>query len=201
MKGTLYAGLAALLVFAMPVVAQEVRNEISVQGTGFFTKDSNGQGVSRTATKSGGFTAGYRYHLNRWLSADANYGYARNSQRYFSGTGQARVQSGVHAITGDVAVSLPFSISKFSPYVLGGGGGLIFHPTGNFGGSVPGADTQAKAAFLYGGGADYLLSSRFALRAEYRGFVYKDPDFSVSGLKTDSWTHTAQPSAGIVYRF
>jgi hypothetical protein len=39
------------------------------------------------------------------------------------------------------------------------------------------------------------------LRAEYRGFVFKDPDFGVRSLDTDSWTHTAQPSAGLVYRF
>jgi hypothetical protein len=39
------------------------------------------------------------------------------------------------------------------------------------------------------------------LRAEYRGFVYKNPDFGLASLKTDSWTHTAQPSAGIVFRF
>lgn len=157
--------------------------------------------MSRTTTKTGGITAGYRYHLNRWLSADANYGYDRNTQKYFSGFGQSRVQSGVHAFTADLALNLPFSFKKFSPYVLGGGGGLLFHPTGKFGGTVPGADTQAKGAFLYGGGADYSVSRHFALRAGYRGFVYKDPDFGISGLKTNSWTHTAQPSAGIAYKF
>jgi hypothetical protein len=39
------------------------------------------------------------------------------------------------------------------------------------------------------------------LRGEYRGFVYKDPDFGIKGLNSDTWTHTAQPSAGVVYRF
>ncbi len=43
------------------------------------------------------------------------------------------------------------------------------------------------------------LAQHFTLRAEYRGFVYKDPDFGIGALNTDSWTHTAQPSAGIVY--
>jgi hypothetical protein len=41
----------------------------------------------------------------------------------------------------------------------------------------------------------------FSLRAEYRGFVYKSPSFNLASLKTDAWTHMAQPSAGIVYRF
>jgi opacity protein-like surface antigen len=182
-------------------MAQEVRNEVSVQGTGFFTKDSSGDGISRTTTNTGGLQIGYRYNINRWLSAEANYGFDRNTQRYFSGFGENRVQSNVHGVTADVVVKLPFHISRFSPYALAGGGGLIFHPTGNGGGAVPGADTQAKGAFLYGAGADYALTRHFSLRAEYRGFVYKDPDFGLQGLKTDSWTHTAQPSAGIVYRF
>jgi hypothetical protein len=49
-------------------------------------------------------------------------------------------------------MNLPIRISKFSPYVLGGGGSLIFHPTEN-GSSVLGADTQAKGAFLYAASA------------------------------------------------
>ncbi len=49
--------------------------------------------------------------------------------------------------------------------------------------------------------ANYALTQHFSLRAEYRGFVYKNPDFGLAALNTDSWTHTAQPSAGIVFRF
>jgi opacity protein-like surface antigen len=190
-----------MLIFTIAAMAQVVRNEVSVQGTGFFTKDSNGKGISRTTTKTGGLEVGYRYHINNWLSAEANYGFDRNTLKYFSDAGQSRVQSDVHGVTADVVVNLPLHLSKFSPYALAGGGGLIFHPTGNGGGFVPGADTQAKGAFLYGGGADYDLTHRFSLRAEYRGFVYKDPDFGLQSLKTDTWTHTAQPSAGLVYRF
>jgi hypothetical protein len=40
-----------------------------------------------------------------------------------------------------------------------------------------------------------------SFRAEYRGYVYKAPDFNLASLNTDAWTHTAQPSAGIVFRF
>ena len=194
--------LASFFIFVtFTASAQESRSEISLQGTGFFTKDSNGQGISRSTTNTGGLLVGYRYHFNRWLSAEANYGFDRDTQRYFSAAGASRVQSDVHTATADVVVRLPFAISRFSPYVLGGGGSLIFHPTGNAGGLVPGADTQAKGAFLYGAGVNYALTKRFSLRAEYRGYVYKDADFGIRGLNTDSWTHTAQPSAGIVYRF
>ena len=199
MKRSLFVTSASLLLFTIAGFTQEVRNEVSVQGTGFFTKDSSGNGVSRTTTNTGGLEVGYRFHINRWFSAEANYGFDRNTQKYFAVAGESRVQSDVHGVTGDVVVNLPFHFSKFSPYALAGGGGLIFHPTGS--GSVPGADTQAKGAFLYGAGADYALTRHFSLRAEYRGFWYKNPDFGLQSLKTDTWTHTAQPSAGFVYRF
>ena len=193
------AGLVILI--SLGATAQEQRSEISLQGTGFFTKDTNGQGISRTTTDTGGFLIGYRYHFNRWLGAEANYGFDRDTQKYFSAGGFSRVQSDVHAATADVVISLPFAIHRFNPYVLGGGGSLVFHPTGSAGGFVPGADTQAKGTFLYGGGVNYALTKRLSLRAEYRGYVYKDADFGIKALTTDSWTHTAQPSAGIAFRF
>jgi hypothetical protein len=31
------------------------------------------------------FLAGYRYHLNHWLSAEAVYGWDRNTQKYLLG--------------------------------------------------------------------------------------------------------------------
>jgi opacity protein-like surface antigen len=190
-----------VMLFAFGATAQESRSEISVQGTGFFTQDTSGQGVSRTTTDTGGFLVGYRYHINRWLAAEANYGFDRDTQRYFSTGGLSRVQSDVHTATAAAIINLPFRIARLNPYVLGGGGSLVFHPTGNAGGFVTGADTQAKGAFLYGAGVNYTLSKHWSVRAEYRGYVYKDPDFGVRALNTDSWTHTAQPSAGIVFRF
>ena len=193
--------IGAVMMLAVGAVAQEGRSEISLQGTGFFTKDSNSNGNLQRSTDTGGFMVGYRYHINRWLSAEGNYGYDRNTQQYFGSFGESRVQANAHAVTGDLTVKLPLPIKRVSPYALAGGGGLIFDPTGNPGGSVPGASTQGRGTFLYGAGADYVLTRHFSLRAEYRGFVYKSPDFGLASLHTDNWTHTAQPSAGIVFRF
>jgi hypothetical protein len=55
---------------------------------------------------AGGFLLGYQYNFNRWLAAEANYGYDRNTQFYFGGTA-ARVQSNIHQITGSAVVKLP----------------------------------------------------------------------------------------------
>lgn len=191
--------LAGAVLLSIAGVAQEQRSEVSVQGTGFFTKDTNGNGIRENATETGGFLLGYRYNINRWLSAEANYGYDRNTQIYF-GSGSGRVQSNIHQITGSAVVKLP-SVARLQPYGLAGGGGLVFDPTGNAGGSLVGATRVTQGAFLYGAGADYAFTRHISLRAEYRGYVYKAPDFNLATLNTNAWTHTAVPSAGIVFRF
>jgi outer membrane immunogenic protein len=193
-------GIAAFLALVpITAVAQEIRSEISIQGTGFFTKDTQGNGVLDRATETGGFLIGYRYNFDRWLAAEANYGYDRNTQMYFGNT-LARVQSNIHQFTGSAVVKLP-GFARIQPYALAGGGALVFDPTGNASGSLSGATWQAKGAFVYGAGADYILTRHISLRAEYRGYVYKAPSFGLASLNTDSWTNIAQPSAGIVFRF
>jgi outer membrane immunogenic protein len=191
---------ASLLLLSGSAVAQEKRSEISVQGTGFFTKSSEGNGIQNDVTNTGGFLVGYRHSINHWLAGEANYGYSRNTQIY-SGLAPSRVQSNVHEASGAAVVKLPPLLFLLHPFVLGGGGVLVFDPTDNPGGTVAGASEQTRGTFLYGGGVDCPLSHHLGLRLEYRGFIYKAPDFNVASLNTDSWTHIAQPSAGIVFRF
>jgi opacity protein-like surface antigen len=198
-KSTGLAIVGCIALFSLGAVAQEVRSEVSVQGTGFFTKDASGNGIQDKATETGGLLIGYRYNITRWLAAEANYGYDRNTQSYIGST-SGRVQSNIHQITGSAVVRLP-RFARVQPYALVGGGGLLFDPTNNAGGTFAGATSEAKGAFLYGGGADYAFTRHLSLRAEFRGFVYKAPNFNLASLKTDTWTHIAQPSAGIVYRF
>jgi len=191
----------ALFLTAAAATAQEGRGEVSVEGTGFFTKDTNNNGTFQRGTESGGLLVGYRHSLYRWISAEAVYGYARNTQQFSNAFGFGRVQANVHQATGGFVVNLPF-LANFRPYVLAEGGALVFAPTRNPGGAIPGTSRQSEGVFVYGGGVDYpFLSSHLLLRAEYRGLVYNAPDFESSVLSTNSWTHTAQPAAGFVVRF
>src|ERR1700721_3603933 len=116
------------LLLTLGASAQGDRSEISLEGTGFFTRDTSGQGVSRTTSDTGGFLLGYRYHINRWIAAEGNYGFDRNTQKYFGGFGEPKVQANVHAVTGDVVVNLPLPIRKVTAYALAGGGRLRFVP-------------------------------------------------------------------------
>ena len=88
-------------------------------------------------------------------------------------------------------------LKRFTPFVLAGVGALVFDPK-----DLQGASSQTRAAFVYGGGADFNLSRHVFVRAEYRGFVYNSPTYNLTNLDgTDRTTHRAEPSIGFGYRF
>jgi opacity protein-like surface antigen len=201
MRKTALIAIVAILLGAA-AVAQESRSEVSLQGTGLFTKDTTGQGTTQHATDAGGFLVGYRYHFNRWLAGEGIYGYGRNTQEFFTPAGPSRIQANVHQATGGLVLSLPAPARfRIHPYVLAEGGALVFDPTGNAFGSVMGAQKQTVGVFAYGGGADLPIFNHVSLRAEYRGLVYSAPDFGIRELNTNTITHAVQPSAGVVFRF
>ena len=181
--------------------AQEGRSDITISGTGFFTKSTSGNFLDQNPTNSAGVLASYRYGFGNHSALELNYGYTRNSQNYsdqFSGL-TASQQANVHEATADYVFKFGHG-AHLTPFLLAGGGALIFAPTNTFFTQV-GADTQAKGAFLYGGGFDYHVTHGLSFRAQYRGLVYKAPDFGLAELSTDSWTHTAEPSFGVSFRF
>jgi outer membrane immunogenic protein len=198
--------LVFLVSIAGSGIAQNLRSEVSIQGTGNITKNSDNLDIPHEATKSGGFLAGYRYHLNSWFAVQGDYGYTRNTQKYFDPIfGFTAIQANVQQLTGEAVITAPTS-SRVRPYALAGVGGLFFRPTNSLNNSFVGVgnntgNNQAKAAFVYGGGVDFDLTRYVAFRAEYRGLVYKIPDFQIPGLASDAFTHTAQPSIGLVWRF
>jgi opacity protein-like surface antigen len=175
--------------------------EVGVQGTGFFTKDSSSNVLNQHTTNSGGLLVSYRYHFNRWFAADVSYGWNRDTQQNILSAGSLSVQSNVHQTTAAAVVNLPWRTARFDPYVLAGTGALVFAPTQSRGATVPGVGNQAKATFVYGGGVDYDFTKHFSFRLEYRGLVYGRPDFGARTLRSGLTTNTAQPSAGVIFRF
>jgi opacity protein-like surface antigen len=195
-----FAVSVAVATFATSAMAQvEQPSQISVQGTGLFTKSLKDQNPSYDATDSGGLLVGYSYQFSRWFGVEGNYGYSRNTQNYFTLGGAPSIQSDIHQTTAALVAHIPIGVRRIRPYALGGGGALVFDPTDKF--VVPGADRQTRGTFLYGGGANFDLTNHFGFRAEYRGLVYKAPDFQLSTLNADKFTHLAQPSFGVYARF
>ena len=193
------AVFVAVATTATSALAQvEQPSQINFQGTGLFTSSLKDQSPTYDAEKSAGFLAGYSYQFSRWFGAEGNYGYSRNTQNFAAPGSTSSVQTDFHQMTATLVAHIPGS-KGFRPYVLGGGGAVVFDPTEKF--VVPGAERQTRGAFVYGGGANFDITSRFGIRAEYRGLAYKAPDFELNNLKIDKFTHLAQPSAGFFVRF
>jgi opacity protein-like surface antigen len=190
-----FVAVSVVLLLCVSSWSQETRHEVTVQGSGFFTKETGDLGNTNKPTYSGGFLGGYRFNINKWLAAEGDYDYFSNSQKYIDSTSTALVKTNVHAVTGTAVVKIPTPY-PVKPYVLAGGGAIIFDPR-----DANSIDAQSRGTFVYGGGVDYAVTKYIAFRGQYRGFVYKIPDFDVSSLRVDKFTHTAVPSAGIVFTF
>ena len=183
---------------ALPAYAQSDdvgRQEVAVQAFGSFVKSTTYNGVDNTATNSGGVLASYRFFFSKHHGVEANYGYALNTQSYLSATTLTGIKSHSHEVSGAYVFRMPFR--KVTPFALAGVGALIFDPK-----DFAGASSQTRAAFVYGAGADFSLTHRIFLRAEYRGLVYNSPTYSLTALNgLDRVTHRAEPSIGFGYRF
>ncbi len=182
---------------ALPVLAQNGetygKSEASVQAFGSWVRSTTDNGVGQSASNSGGVLASYRFFFTHNQGVEVNYGYSLNTQSYQAPTGSLGVRAGQHEVT--AAYVYRHQMHALTPFVEAGVGGLIFDPT-----NAPGASTQARAAFVYGAGADINLAKRLFLRAEYRGLIYDSPTFGIApGL--ERYTHRAEPSVGFGYRF
>src|ERR1051326_6806885 len=75
--------VAVIFLFIGSAFAQDFRSEFSVQGTANIPKNSDNIDIPHHATQSGGFMLGYRYNLNRWFAVQGDYGWTRDTQKYF----------------------------------------------------------------------------------------------------------------------
>ena len=191
----LVAGAASI---ALPVYAQTEeagRQEVAVQALGSFVTSTTQNGIDNKATNSGGVLATYRYFFSKHHGVEANYGYTLNTQKYVSSEGLLGVNTNSHEVSGAYVFRMP--LRNVTPFALAGAGALVFDPK-----DFMGANTQTRAAFVYGAGADFNLSHHIFVRAEYRGFVYQSPTYDLQALNgLDRVTHRAEPSIGFGYRF
>jgi len=195
LKNQLAAFTVATALTSFTAFAQEdytrFKSEASVQALGSFVKQTTQDGIDQSATNSAGVLATYRYYFSRHHGVEANYSWTSNTQTY---TG-FRGDTNSHEISAAYVFRMP--MKHWSPFVIAGAGALIFDPQ-----NLAGANTQTRAAFVYGAGADVNLTNHLFLRGEYRGFVYSSPTYDLAGLNgLDRVTHRAEPSIGFGWRF
>jgi len=196
--------VVCLMVVLSLASAQDSRSDIAVSGVGVFPKQSTGNSVQQDPTNSGGFLITYSHRFRPRQSVQANYSFTRNTQYYTimgTTTGPFTAQqANVHEITGAYVLDAG-NDRKLDPFIMAGAGALIFDPTTNSTNSTFGSTTQTEATFLYGFGLNYRLVHGVGLRLQYRGLIYKAPDFGISDISTGAWTHSAEPSLGLTFRF
>jgi len=219
------AVLATMCFLATVAFAQDRRFDFSANEGALFTSQVSGNGVVQTATEGAAPFGTIRVRFNPKHSFVFNYGRDKNSQIYRS-IEDFHILANITEYSG-AYVFTPFKRGRFEPFLLAGVGALRFSPRTTWvflppleppqGNNTPDnieinlhAAKQTQIAFLYGFGVDYQLPKyhRFALRFQYRGFLYKAPDFKIdanSGSDVSFFTgarsHMAEPSAGLVFRF
>jgi opacity protein-like surface antigen len=179
--------------------AQTLKNlEGAVNIFGQFSQSSNGNGVQDSPTDSLGVVATVRQSFHPWLGYEINYGYTRFTERY--STVPFGVQNNLHEVSGAYLLQGPtIPILGLQPFGAVGVGGLLFLPT-TVGGQK--YNQQWRVPLLYEVGVNYpLFTSHFGLRLQYRGLVYKTPDFNSAQLTTNTRRQTSEPSVGAYLRF
>lgn len=173
------------------------RQQVTLQGSGIFTRKVTDSGIIYEPASTGGILAGYRFNINHWLGVEGDYDGYRDTQKFLAASASTRIETNANAATGAGVINIPNPVIKsMKSFAFIGGGALLFDPR----------DTnliamQTRSAIVFGGGVDIPVTRRIAIRAQAKNFMYKAPDFGVSSLKTGKWAQTQVPSAGFVFSF
>jgi outer membrane immunogenic protein len=193
--------LGALLLTGAAGHAQESRQDVSISATVPIAPEIIGNAVQRTSSKTLGFVASYRYMLTPRSALEANYGY---QQLTHYSVDSGKFQGGVHVVQSEISVAYVYNLNfkRFNPFLEAGPGAMLFDTVNDSGSSVFDAKNQTAIGGLFGAGVAYELSPSFDIRAEYRGFVVKTPDFGLtSTFNANRYELLSTPAIGIAYHF
>lgn len=197
--------LAVLFLSASLAMAQEFPFDVSVGGGPAISRSTSGNQTAQTVTETGVGLATLRLNFSKKNSAEFSFARSRNTQEYFSSPYQYRIQDTITEYSG-AYVFRPLRWGNFRPFLLAGAGVLRFNPiiagtTINLILTPLPTVLQNRATFVYGGGLDYHITRRWGVRLQYRGLLYKVPDFGVNNLFTGATGNLSEPTLGVVYRF
>jgi len=198
MKKSLF--LFLLLPFlAVASHAQESRQDVSISATGIFPPFITGNDVQQTGTYGLGGLVSYRYMLTPRSGLELNYQYAQNAQKYYTSFNNVRVHDRMQEFSGAYVLNANFK--NWNPFLEAGPAAFMFAPLDD--GSTTQLDVKGQTILgaMYGGGVAYELSPSFDIRAEYRGFVGKTPNFGIDDFSTNRYRVISSPSIGVAYHF
>ena len=191
--------LGALILSAAAGQAQESRQDVSVSAFGLFAPNITGNAVHMSTQSWIGFLGSYRYMLTPRSALELNYGFTQNQQYYTTSFLTGTVHQRQQEISGAYVFNMNFR--NLNPFLEAGVGGLIFTPIRDYQSTTFDTKQNTNVGALFGGGVAYELSPSWDIRAEYRGFVVKTPNFSLDNFKTNRYEVISMPSLGIAYHF
>jgi opacity protein-like surface antigen len=199
MKKTMLLGV--LMLSAAVGYAQESRQDVSFSGTGIFGPTIHGAAnVQQSMTGALGLMLSYRYMLTPRSAVEVNYSFAQDNQKFATSfLPYARIHSREQEATGAYVFGLTFK--RYNPFVEAGVGTLIFTPVLDNETNLLGTKSSKGVAGLFGGGLAYELSPSFDIRAEYRCFLTKTPNFGESNFSTNRYEIISMPTIGVAYHF
>ena len=197
--------LGALLLSAAAGYAQESRQDVSISGTYFFAPEIHGAGaVSLNTTTTLGLLASYRFMLTPRSALEVNYGFSQEAYKYNT---NFNPNIRIHARAQEMSAAYVYNMNfrRYNPFVEGGPGAIIFTPITDASTNLKGGKQNTNIGAVFGGGVAYELSPSFDIRAEYRGFLVKTPDFGFNtgslNLGIKRYEVISTPSIGIAYHF
>jgi len=199
MKKTMLLG--AVMMLASVGFAQESRQDASISAIGSFTHQINGNAIQYNTSPQVGALVSYRYMLTPRSALELNYSFVQYSTRYSTSfVTDARIHTRQQEITGAYVYNFK-NYRNFNPFLEVGVGGLIFTPLRDYATNYFDTKQNTNIGGLFGGGVAYELSPSWDVRAEYRGFFVKTPDFGQTIFKTNRWQVISLPSIGLAYHF
>jgi opacity protein-like surface antigen len=205
MKKSLFLVLLLLPLAALPAMAQESRQDISVSGSAIMAPYAAGNAVEIHSTVGygpGGLIS-YRYDVTPHGALELNYQYNQNTEHFLTPASNNQVHARIEEYSGAYVYS--FNFRNLNPFIEGGVAGILFSPIDDAKTTTLTTDISRNTNIggLWGVGFAYEISPSFDIRAELRGLVTKPPDFNFQSndWRSGVYYNIYDPVVGIAYHF
>ncbi len=143
------------------------------------------------------------------LAVEGAWTYQDGDFQLSSGGTKTAFDASAQALHADLLWFVPVRAEHLRPYLVGGTGGKFYtgsevpgpRPLAQFGSFRQATDTRPLLTF--GGGVEWKLSQRWALRLDLRDFATPFPTSVIvpaPGANLGGWLHDFVPSVGVTFR-
>jgi len=199
-------------------VRHKVETTISLGGSPQLTATrienvETGGFITQSLHPSPNIVTTFRQSFRPWLGYSVNVGYTRASEHNTNDAGSTSAGTSANFYVPNNVWELSLShvaqlhlTHRLTAFTDEGAGFMAFQPakrgsttTIPTGGCCTVVGTNFRPLIVFGTGVDYHFNPQWALRAEYRGLLYKYPDYGAGLPKLT--TITSEPTVSLTYTF